>query len=105
MFFVMGDMIFMKKKYVLKNRFKFIVFLFSLISISTIAFLGTTVNGYKENTYIEVQVSKGDTLWEIACENRKTGDVRKLIYKIKSINNLTDSYIYPGMILKIPDTD
>ncbi|HHV94940.1 MAG TPA: LysM peptidoglycan-binding domain-containing protein [Clostridiaceae bacterium] len=95
----------MKKKYVLKNKLRFTIFLITLIVTTVVGFLGTTVNGYKENTYFEVRVSKGDTLWEIATKNAKSGDVRKLIYKIKKINNLKDSVIYPGMILKIPDTD
>jgi len=97
--------IFMKKKYVLRNKLNFLIFLIILIVITTTVFLATTVNGYKENTYFEVQVYKGDTLWEIASKYRKAGDVRRLIYEIKEINNLKDSSIYPGMILKIPDSN
>jgi len=93
----------MKKKYMLKNELKFITFLFSFALISSIIFLVSTVNGYKENTYFEIRVNEGDTLWEIANLNRKSGDIRGFIYEIKSINNLKDSTIYTGMILKIPD--
>ena len=93
----------MKKKYMLKNKLRFIAFLTCFISISSIILLVTNVNGYKENTYFEFQVKKGDTLWDIAKQNRKSGDIRFLIYEIESINNLKDSTIYPGMILKIPD--
>lgn len=51
----------------------------------------------------EVYVGPGDTLWEIAKKyGPKTQDIRKTIYEIKEYNNLQDSYIYQGQILKVP---
>ncbi|HOJ10821.1 MAG TPA: LysM peptidoglycan-binding domain-containing protein [Clostridiales bacterium] len=93
----------MSRRYILKNKVRFAIFLSTTFLLLSIVFFKTTVDGYKEKTYQEVKIKKGDTLWEIAKANKKGGDIRDFIYNIKEINELSDSIIYPGMVLKIPD--
>ncbi len=62
------------------------------------------LNGFKANqntnkSYFEYTIQKGDTLWDLAQKYLKSGARYK---EIKELNNLEDSTIYPGQILKIP---
>lgn len=50
---------------------------------------------------IEWTVGRGDTLWEIAAENRGKTEIRRYIYEIKELNDIS-STIYPGQILLLP---
>jgi LysM repeat protein len=56
-----------------------------------------------EKFYTETYVVQpGDTLWSIAGEYNQQGkDVRKLIYDIRKINDITP-VINPGQVLEIP---
>lgn len=65
-------------------------------------FLGVNSHGFNEKEHEIIKVVPGDTLWKIAEEQNKNGDIRKYIYEIKRINQLEDSLIYPGMSLKLP---
>lgn len=93
----------MNKKYVLKNRRRFYIFIM-LVSITlSCIFFASAVNGADTNAaYTTVTVEKGDTLWDLAKEYSKKGDIRQYIYKIEKANNLTDSTIFEGDILKLP---
>ena len=52
--------------------------------------------------YIDYTISKGETLWSIAGEYKgKNEDIRQYIYDIKKLNNMTDSTVYPGQVIKI----
>ena len=55
-------------------------------------------------SYIEVKVQTGDTLWDLAhTYGDQTKDVREVIYDICQANNISAGSIYPGQILRIPD--
>ena len=57
----------------------------------------------KEIYYKDIEIKNGQTLREIAeGEFGNDIDVRKYVYKIKQINNLKNSNIHPGQIIKIP---
>ncbi|HHV71075.1 MAG TPA: LysM peptidoglycan-binding domain-containing protein [Clostridia bacterium] len=59
--------------------------------------------GEQPNSYKEVIVKSGDSLWIIAkkyCPQDQ--DIRKSIWEIRRINNLDDANIKPGQVLKIP---
>ncbi|NLD48057.1 MAG: LysM peptidoglycan-binding domain-containing protein [Clostridiaceae bacterium] len=91
----------MKRRYVLKNRNRFIVslaivFLAIFVSIST-----NNAYGYKEHTYQTITVMNGDTLWSIARKFNKKGDIRHYIYNLQKLNNLKDSSIIEGSQLKV----
>ena len=84
----------------------FIVF-FATLMITSFLVTGIVYaydhNQKSEQPYIEVMVKSGDTLWLLAKPyyNNK-GDFREFLYNIKNYNNLENSMIYPGQIIKIP---
>jgi len=55
-------------------------------------------------SYVDVQVNQGDTVWSIAARYASDKeDIRDLIIAIKRINGLNNNeLIYPGQVLKIP---
>lgn len=93
----------MNKKYILKNRRRFYIFIILVSILFSCTFLAATVNGADTNAeYTTVTVEQGDTLWDLAREYNKEGDIRKYIHKIEKVNNLTDNIIFEGDILKLP---
>lgn len=92
----------MKRHYVLKNKKRFYIFIIIMTIIFSSMFLASSVYGYEEKEYDIVTVKTGDTLWTIADNYNRSGDIRKLIYRIKKVNNLDSSLIYSGDILMIP---
>ena len=92
----------MKKRYVLKNKRKFYSIIIVLSIMLTTVFFATNAYGYEGTSYDTITVHKGDTLWDLAGEYCKKGDIRRFIYEIKKANNLTESNIYEGDELKIP---
>lgn len=94
----------MKRRYVLKNKKRFLfavscllVILFLMVSISSVYAKKNDSESYRILT-----VSRGDTLWDIAREYRENTDIRKYIYEIRKLNNLSSSDIYEGDLLKLP---
>jgi LysM repeat protein len=50
------------------------------------------------------RVESGDTLWDIAAHHTAPGDdVRNTVFDIKRANDLADSVIVPGQVLRIPE--
>lgn len=81
---------------------------FILIAIIALFFIAIakwsvkTVFGAEEVVTEDYTVSAGETLWEIASENKKDGqDVREYIYELRKLNNIDDCIIYPGQVIKI----
>lgn len=98
-----------KKKYVKVDFVKFVrasIVLFFMILLICLLF-SKAVYSACEVSYKERVVFSGDTLWEIAkselAENDyfKNKNIRDVISEIKEINQLEDSYIKEGQILKI----
>ncbi|MBE7029224.1 MAG: LysM peptidoglycan-binding domain-containing protein [Clostridia bacterium] len=94
------------KKIVIKNKFRFIVFLlvmFTLVSLLCVSVFNLgKVYSKTTNEYITYYVASGDTLWEIAQEyNVKNVDTRKFINEIKTVNNI-GSNLYIGQEIIIP---
>ncbi len=86
----------------IKNKIKFIrsiaIIVFLLIALFNISIAKTD----KEAEIIDYTISKGETLWSIAGEYKeKNEDIRQYIYDIKKLNNMTDSTVYPGQVIKI----
>jgi LysM repeat protein len=94
----------MKRRYVLKNKTRFFTMIFSISIVLAVAFLASSAYGYEGEKYDTIKIQKGDTLWNVAGDYYKSGDIRKYIYEIKKANNLSDSMIYEGQELKIPLT-
>ena len=65
--------------------------------------LNTSVALTKQ-TYTQVQVSSGDTLWTIANAYKdENTDTRKAVYEICQVNDIEASDLHPGMVLEIPE--
>ncbi len=92
----------MKKKYVLKNKKRFSIFLVVVALLVNALLITNTVYGYKNINHKTITVRYGDTLWEIAGRYNNRGDIRNFIYDIKELNKLDSSDIIEGMELKIP---
>lgn len=98
----------MKRKYKIISKVRFYSFLITILAICSIViisfFARRSVHSLSYDIeYHQVEVVKGDTLWNIALSYLTEGiDVRKLIYDINELNEIESSYIYPGDIIKIP---
>jgi len=96
-----------KKKIRLKKSSKnillfWIVVIYLTFYLSLTCSLGGQAFG-NQDSYTEVVVKKGDTLWDLAEKHSsKNQDIRKTIYEIKKLNNLTEPYLKPGDLLIIP---
>lgn len=96
----------MKKRYVLKNKRRFMITVAVLLSIiSSVFLLATTkTKGYSEVSCREVVITKGDTLWDIAAEAYgSNSDIRQKVSGIRKANNMTDSEIFAGQVILIPE--
>lgn len=93
----------MKRRYVLKNKGRFYIFVIMVtILLSSISLLNFAQSADTGMTYTTVVVEPGDTLWDLAKEYSSSKDLRRYIKKIEEVNNLKDSTIYEGDILKMP---
>ena len=92
----------MKKRYILKSRTRFFIFIVTALLLSFTFFFCNSVYGYKPPHYKTLCVAPGDTLWTIAEQYRANSDIREYIFEVKKLNNLKDSEIYPEMDLKLP---
>lgn len=84
------------------NKFKFIrstaILIFLLIALFNISIAKTDT----EAELINYTISRGETLWSIAEENKAGNeDIRQYIYDIKKLNNMTDSTVYEGQQIQI----
>ena len=87
----------------IKNMPRFILFLailFVAISCLTNMFFNK-VFSYEEPKYKNVVVCQGETLWSIASE--LDGNINENIYNIKKLNNLSNSNLFIGQELIIPE--
>ena len=93
----------MKKKYVLKNRKRFNLFLVTLTVLLSVLISTVAANGADTGDNCEtVAVKRGDTLWDLAKVYRGNTDIRQYIERIKEVNGMEDSTIYEGDIIKLP---
>jgi LysM repeat protein len=49
-----------------------------------------------------VKVTTGDTLYSIAGDYAKPGQIREMVAQIEDLNSLPDATIHPGQRLAIP---
>lgn len=96
-----------KKRVVVKNRFRFLLFIMltsALISATVFAFMlpGRTSADISHKTDT-VYIAPGDTLWSIAdTYTGGNGDVREMVYRIKKINNLPSADLTVGQAIVVP---
>jgi len=92
------------------NVKKFIISttILSLLIFLVVCILVKATYSCSKLDYKTLYVTRGDTLWKIASEEKnknsyyKNKDVRDIIYDIKEINNLNVSDLKIGQELKIP---
>lgn len=98
----------MKKKVRIVSFKRFllsILSIFTMVVLITAMFLndGKAYSSVYEEKYNKVKIKEGDTIWEIALENKpKNYDIRKMVLDIVELNNLEKRNIYPGDIIKVP---
>lgn len=92
----------MNRRYVLKNRKRFYIFIMTLAVIFSFIALAAAANGADFDEYETVVVKRGDTLWDLAERYCNGTDIRKYIDIVKSVNGLTESIIYEGDVLRMP---
>ena len=95
------------KRYKIKNRLRFITFITVMLLVFSFTLAGVfdviNVHSAEEKNYMEILVSDGDTLWELAkTYGNTTGDIRELIYEICQINHIKASDLRAGQVLLIP---
>jgi len=97
----------MNKKYKIKSKIRFTLFI-TIMLVIMISAIGTvigtnTVDSLTKNTFTEIQVQSGDTLWDLANEfGPDDKDIRKVVYEICKLNNISADGIFPGQKLLIP---
>ncbi len=92
----------MKKKYVLKNRKRFYSIISVIVFVTVLLITATNVYSQQNIRYESVMVKKGDTVWSIAERYNSHLDTRRLVDKIKTVNNLKDCLIFEGTELLVP---
>lgn len=85
------------------NKFKFIrsttILVFLLLALFNIS---VAKSNKEEAEIVDYTISRGETLWSIAEENKaEKEDIRQYIYDIKKLNNMTDSAVYENQTIKI----
>lgn len=99
----------MNKRYRIKSKFRFTIFL-SLLFILLIVSISSLMGFYQSESltqanYMEIQIEQGDTLWNLAKEfGPANQDLRKVVYQICMLNEISDDYIYPGQSILIPNS-
>ena len=97
----------MTKTYRVANKLRFTVFVVLMILILTTAInfalgLNTAVS-LTVPEYMDIPVVSGDTLWTIAETYMPPDtDVRKSVYELCKINDISASELYAGMTIKVP---
>ncbi|MCI8609152.1 MAG: LysM peptidoglycan-binding domain-containing protein [Firmicutes bacterium] len=76
-----------------------------LLLTTTLNFaLGTgTADSLTKVSYMDLKVTSGDTLWDIAQTYMSdTDDVRHAVYTLCQINNISADELHSGMTIQIP---
>lgn len=95
----------MKKRYVLTNKKRFIIAIAIVISVIGASFFMAfhKISGYSETAYIEIVVSRGDTMWDIIQDvYGENTDIRRVISSVKRVNNMENTDIYEGQVIVLP---
>ncbi len=91
-----------RKKYVLKNKKRFLCFLFFTLFLTFTLIYTVKVAGFTDTQYIKVTVGAGDSLWSIASKYGGNTDIRKKVYLIKKINHMSSSDLSENVSLLVP---
>lgn len=90
-----------------KKLIRAIVLIIGLTIGLVLIMTGNTFS-HQDLSYKKVTVTMGDTLWEIAKEEKdsndyyKDNDIRDIVTNIKIVNNLKSSDLHADQVLEIP---
>lgn len=84
------------------RRFARVISITLMLMLVMVFTIKTNASGSTKDSFKDVIVCQGDTLWTIAKYYGKGEDVQKVIYEIMEFNNMEKSDIYPGQKLNIP---
>lgn len=74
-----------------------------LLAVTFTLVVKSSASGTMQTEFKQVVVKKGDTIWQIAKENKgSNSDMEEAIYKIRKINNLKNPHLHPGQMLNVP---
>ncbi|MFZ5639152.1 MAG: cell division suppressor protein YneA [Bacillota bacterium] len=96
------------KKHMIRRRFNPVKFfrgigLVIILAVTMTFFIKGSATGTLQTGYKQITVKKGDTIWEIARDNKNGGtDIEEVIYAIKQANKIKNSGLYPGQVIKVP---
>ena len=95
------------KTYKVKSRIRFTLFIAFLIVFTVMVsntILGlNSASSLTHQEYLEITVQHGDTLWNIASKYMpESKDIRKAIYTLCSLNEISAHELRAGQILLIP---
>jgi nucleoid-associated protein YgaU len=85
-----------------------IIMLMLVITVITVAagnfiLSGNNANGQTHQKYISVEVSAGDTLWDIADTYLgEEMDTRQAVHIIRTANDMDTGLVTPGQMIRIP---
>ena len=97
----------MTKKYKVVNKLRFTIFVVIMILLITtfanFALGLNTANSLTRLTYMDYEITAGDTLWTIA-ETYMTDvfDIREAVYELCQLNDIRAGELYVGMTIQIP---
>lgn len=97
----------MGKKYRIRSKFRFTLFLviaFLCIFTALTSLLGfNNAGGSSMDEYHAIKISAGDTLWNIAAEyGPENQDIRKTVYEICELNEMNASELEAGQRILVP---
>ncbi len=96
-----------KTRTVIVNPVRFVIA--SVITLIILSIVFTYITGSMRSEAstpvrtIDVTVEAGDTLWSIArAHNVNQEDIRAVVWRIRTFNDLPNANIYPNQVIKIP---
>lgn len=97
----------MKKKYVIKNRFRFTIFIILTVILLSTAFnfisgLNIAQSMSEVENYKTVTITSGDTLWNIAETYMSSIDTRKAVFILSKLNNISAGNLSVGSSIQVP---
>jgi len=92
----------MKRRYVLKRKKRFFIFISVVVFIAVFTLLSVSADSDDQKVKETVTVGRGDTLWSIAEKYGEDSDIRKYIFEIKELNNIKGNIIFEGDELLLP---
>jgi hypothetical protein len=93
-----------KYKVVNYKRFRSFVMISAILAVLTASVLVYNITAFSlnGNTFIEIPVRDGDTIWNIAKQYGTSDSIRHDVYTIMKLNNIEDGMIYPGQVIIVP---